>query len=195
MKNQKGFVNLFSIMIIIALAGAMGYFIFVKQSCRLKNSPDLYVCGNYLSNLIDLARKPVSVNPTPKNEPVSIYHPVNISHDVKYFYDTIQYPKSGEPIGTSHKERVSIRGKLTATEIHPECSIAPCPQPNPPDYQYALEDISGSAYYIYILRTPNASFIKTLKIGKMYKMIGTLEHSFNYMKQPNFTFDAEAIAE
>ena len=171
--KQKSFTNITLIVLVVVIALIVGCSSVDNEAHQqtLQSTPN-----------------PTQPSPAPaKNETVSTYH------DVKYFYDTTQYPKSGEPIGTRHKERVSIRGKLTATEIYPECLIAPCPQPNPPDYQYALEDISNSTYFIYILRTDKAIFIKSLVVGKTYIMTGTLEHNFNYMQQPNFDFDAESV--
>ncbi|MDP3762817.1 MAG: hypothetical protein Q8Q97_01975 [bacterium] len=61
--NQRGFINIVWMVIIVALAGGLGYFIF-KPNCELVSKPDLYECQSYFGKFVTSFQTPPSQPPT-----------------------------------------------------------------------------------------------------------------------------------
>lgn len=173
--NRSGFtvIETLIIVVLIAVLGFTGWYV-------------------YHSRNVSNSTKKTSGTPVPTKT-------ISGVHDVKYFYDTAPHPpKQVEIPGGAYTKKAVIRGELIATKSVAECVVAPCPQPDPPQYTYVLQDQSDKSYTISIRGVDN-EVVKGLKADKVYIISGVLEFGFGHKTQdatiwaPYFVFNPEKV--
>ncbi len=189
-----GFVNIIIILIAVALAGAGIYVVSVKQA------PSIVTDETASTTTVTITvgedeKVNVNTNTDPKTAPPVGQRFDTTVHDVKYFYDTVQTPKDGE-VRSGYKNEVTIRGRLVVIKVAASCVTAPCPQPDPSQYGYELENaqeyIQNSRYRISFRETGDP-IARSLKEGEIYVISGTLEHFFMNDDKVVFIFDPKKV--
>ncbi len=98
------------------------------------------------------------------------------SHDVKYYFDTIEKFDTQNP-NPSLSKKVTVKGKAIKKADSVACLVPPCSNPT----ATYLEDINNSSYKIYLY---NNEISKKLDDGKMYIVYGELTELLNLNGRP-----------
>ena len=156
--NQKGFVSIALIVLVVVFAGVAGYFALNNRSTTSTPTP------------------PTSTSVKPTQMP-EINSGVGTAYkDVKYFFDNIgSFNENLSRSGIS--ESVFIRGKLIEVELQGQCFQAPCL----PVKHFALQDINNESYNIRIYQVNPLA--QKLEIGRIYILKGILKKDVDFGKK------------
>jgi len=153
--NQKGFVSIALIVLVVVFAGVAGYFALNNRSTTSTPTP------------------PTSTSVKPTQMP-EINSGVGTAYkDVKYFFDNIDsFNENLSRSGIS--ESVFIKGKLVEVEFQVQCIKAPCL----PVKHFALQDISSERYKIVIYQVNPLA--QKLEVGRIYILKGILKKDVDF---------------